>query len=125
MRRWSMGDAAAVAEAEADTSVSVGWLALVVLAGGVLGAYLASSVRHRRGGSSSPTTSSFWGRTTPRPLLAARPVTRQPESRSEEEPAPKESPRAEASSGDRDAALPKPGNKSSGKRVKMVQLRKR
>lgn len=136
MKRWSMGDAAPVAEAEVDSGVSVGWFALVVLAGGILGAYLASSVRHRRGGSSSSYSSgAFWGRTAPRPLLgarpAARPVEREPERESEPEPKPEpkpkaESSRAEASRGDRDAALPKPSDKARpGKRVQMVQLRKR
>ncbi len=129
MRRWSMGDAAPVAEAEVDSGVSVGWFALVVLAGGVVGAYLASSVRHRRGGSSSSSSSgAFWGRTAPRPLLAPRPAVTRPAEREEREerdseppPRPRES-RAEASRGDRDAALPKA---RSGKRVQMVQLRRR
>lgn len=45
-----MGVAEAAAEAEANSGVSVGWLALVVVAGGVVGAFLASEVGFRRGG---------------------------------------------------------------------------
>jgi hypothetical protein len=45
-----MGVAAAAAEAEADSGVDLGWLALVVITGGVVGAFLASEVGFRRGG---------------------------------------------------------------------------
>lgn len=45
-----MGVAGPAAEAEVDSGISVGWLALVVVTGGVVGAFLASEVGFRRGG---------------------------------------------------------------------------
>ena len=53
VRRWSMGNAAAVAEAEADSGVSAGWLVFVVALGGVVGAMLVSELGHRRSRRSS------------------------------------------------------------------------
>ena len=48
VRRWTMGDAAAAAAAEADSGVSAGWLVFVVALGGVVGAALVSELSHRR-----------------------------------------------------------------------------
>lgn len=59
VRRWSMGDAAVAAEAEADSGVSAGWLVFVVALGGVVGAVLVSELSHRRSSRRSGSSGSF------------------------------------------------------------------
>lgn len=56
-----MGNAAAVAEAEADSGVSAGWLVFVVALGGVVGAMLVSELGHRRSRRSGSFGSSSYG----------------------------------------------------------------